>query len=164
MSVAADTDTSTRDHVAAAINAILPANTVVAAGVAGGLTLTAEKEGLSFSTTIGASDGGASMPAVAIASTRSISTSLEDAGGAVSLFSSQEENLTVAPDGGDAVYKANVGVRAMANVSMGPIFRGPQRVRRGPCRDRRRCYPGPVLYVGIRHAYPPPPVNGALGP
>ena len=119
VSVAADTDTpTTGTAVAAAINAILPANTVVAAGVAGGLTLTAEKEGLSFSTTIGASDGGASMPAVAIASTRSISTSLEDAGGAVSLFSSQEENLTVAPDGGDAVYKANVGVRAMAKGSI----------------------------------------------
>lgn len=61
VSVTATTDTATTHAaIVAAINAIMPASTVVAAGTSPDITLTAEKPGLSFVTSIGLKSGTAS--------------------------------------------------------------------------------------------------------
>lgn len=111
--VTADTDADTTGAaLAAALNDILPADTVIAAGAAGGLTLTAEVAGLEFSTTIGASDDGATVPAVSLTSTVSASTSLARATKGVSLYSAEIEAQTVAGD--DPAYPGNSGVKALS--------------------------------------------------
>lgn len=111
----ADTNTSdTVDAIAAAVNAVMPANTVVAVGAATFVSFTAEVPGASFSLAAGVGDEGASFPAVTLASTKSFLTSLALAASGISLWAGDEENVTVAPhDGGDVVYLPNAGVRVL---------------------------------------------------
>jgi len=112
--VTADTDAPTTGAaLAAALNGVLPANTVLAAGTASGLTLTAEVPGATFETGIGASNDGASIPAVTVSSNKGLATSLAMAAAGISLWAGDEENVTVAPDGGDVVYPPNAGVKVL---------------------------------------------------
>lgn len=118
VSVAADTDQDTTiTAVAAALNAILPANTVVVtdndsgSNDADALILTAEIAGLEFSVSYGASDGGASIPAFTHTSNAGLTTSVLRAFGGISLWTLDEEATSVA--GGEAVYPANAGIKVL---------------------------------------------------
>lgn len=107
----ADTSAAvTSTALAAAINGVLPANTVIATAPGDDLVLTAEIPGATFSTGFGASDEGASIPVFALSSTKGLATSLEQSAAGISLYSSDEEVTTI---GGTAVeYPPNAGVRA----------------------------------------------------
>lgn len=103
---------NTLTDIAAAINAVMPANSVLADGSSGTeMTLTAEVAGLEFETSFGFGDGGASIPTATLVTTRGVGTSMELAAtkGGVSIYAQDEETTTI---GGTAVeYPANAGVK-----------------------------------------------------
>jgi len=101
---------TTLTALAAAINGVMPANTVLADGSSGtDLTLTAEVPGATFTTGYGSDDGGASIPVMSLTSNKGIATSLAMAAVGISLYTSDEELTAVA--GTSIVYPANAGVR-----------------------------------------------------
>lgn len=108
----ADTNTSdTVDAIAAAVNAVMPANTVIAAGATTFVSFTAEVPGAEFALGAGVGDEGATFPAVTLTSTKGLATSLAIAAAGVSLYATDEENTTI--EGDDPVYPANAGVRIL---------------------------------------------------
>lgn len=120
VSVVADTNQDTTiTNIVTAINAMMPANTVIAsdndsgANDADTLILTAEIAGLEFEVTIGATDAGASIPVFTHTSNKGITTSFYQAFVGVSLRSDDEEVTTVA--GTSVSYPANAGVKALAS-------------------------------------------------
>lgn len=102
---------TTMTALATALNAILPANTVIAAGTATGVTLTAEVVGESFSSGFLISDEGASDPTGTLSSTKSASTSFALAFAGVSLHAYDEAAATVGSS--DPSYPANAGVKVL---------------------------------------------------
>lgn len=111
--VVADTDTATTcTAIAAAINAQMPANTVIASGVSGTtVTLTAEVAGKAFVTSVGTKSGTASRNSLAH-TTAGLTTDVARAFAGVSLYTTDESNVTVAGD--DVVYPANAGMMVVA--------------------------------------------------
>lgn len=107
--VSATARADTMTALAAALNAILPANTVLAAGTATGVTLTAEVVGESFESGFLISDEGATDPTGTLSSTKSASTSLALAFAGVSLRTYDVQATTVG-DSSSASYGANEGV------------------------------------------------------
>lgn len=97
------------------LNTTLPAASVLAADVGGtALTLTAEVAGLEFDVEVGVGEGAAAAPstiAKVYTTGPSIATSVLRAARGVSLFSENDEAVTV--EGTDASYAANVGVRSL---------------------------------------------------
>lgn len=110
-------DTSLADLLAeleAMLDIQLPANTVEVADPGGtSLTLTAEVAGYEFDAWVSLGDQGATVPTATRVYTTgpSIDTSLARAFAGVSLYSTDEENVTVA--GNDVVYPPNAGVEAL---------------------------------------------------
>jgi hypothetical protein len=105
-----DLDTTCTD-IAAAINAVLPTETVIAASVGSGggvVTLTAEVEGADFEATVGASGHASATAAKAYTTGPSISTSLRRAMKGISVRRLDVENQTAGGD--DPAYAANAGV------------------------------------------------------
>lgn len=107
--VSATARADTMTALAAALNAILPANTVLAAGTDTGVTLTAEVVGESFESGFLISDEGATDPTGTLSSTKSASTSLALAFAGVSLRTYDVQATTVG-DSSSASYGANEGV------------------------------------------------------
>lgn len=110
-----DTDLDTTcTAIAAAINAVMPTETVIAASVGSGggvVTLTAEVEGAEFDAEAhaqGHADAGATK---AYTTGPSTSTSLRRAFAGISLRREDVENLTVGGD--DPAYAANAGVEVL---------------------------------------------------
>jgi len=108
----ADTSaTVTAAAIVTALNALLPANTVLVSSSSGVITFTAEIAGLDFNIEFGASNDGASIPTFTPTTTKSYLTSLEIALKGISIAALDEENLTV--EGNDVVYPANAMVKAL---------------------------------------------------
>ena len=107
--VVASVDTAgTCTAIAAAINAQMPASTVIADGSSGTtVVLTAEVAGKAFSVTSGTKSGTASR-LVLVHTTATLATDISKCLAGVSLYTTDESNLTVAGD--DVVYPANAGV------------------------------------------------------
>lgn len=114
----ADTDQDTTiTNLAAALNAVLPANSVaVTDDDSGGndaenLIFTAEIAGEEFAVDFGSSDDGASHPAYSHSTTKGIATSVNIAAAGVSMHTYDEEVTTV--EGTSAQYPANAGVEVL---------------------------------------------------
>lgn len=107
-----DTDLDTTcTAIAAAINAVMPTETVIAASVGSGggvITLTAEVEGAEFDADAHAQGHASAEATKAYTTGPSTSTSLRRAFAGISLRREDVENLTV--DGDDPAYPANGGV------------------------------------------------------
>ena len=110
-----DLDTTCTD-IANAINAALPANTVLAASVgsaSGEVTLTAEVAGAEFNASAAASGAAAASAAIAYTTGPSPSTSIRralQAGGGISRYRADLEHETV---GGEPAYGPNEGVEVV---------------------------------------------------
>lgn len=111
--VLADTDTATTcTAIAAAINAIMPANSVLASGASGTtVTLTAEVAGKAFKTARGTVSGTATR--LVLAHTTSDDTDVNEMAVGVSVYTTDEENVTV--EGEDIVYPAKAGVIVLSD-------------------------------------------------
>lgn len=110
--VAADTDdATTATAIRAALNAILPATTVVVTGATDQVILTAELVGKGFTVSVGLKSGTIARLAL-VHTTASLATDLGRCLRGVSLYTHDEQNLTVAGD--DVVYPANSGVKVLA--------------------------------------------------
>jgi len=113
--------TTTNTAIAAAINAVLPAETVIAAGTATTVTLTAEVEGAEFDATMHAV-GHADAEATKVYTTGpSISTSLLRAMVGISVRRLDVENQTL--DGDDPAYAAAGGIEVAKRCSHGIVQR-----------------------------------------
>lgn len=110
--VAADTDTATTaTAIVTAINAIMPANTVLAATAGGGIiTLTAEVAGKGFITSHGTKSGTASRSVLAL-TTSGPSTDVNQYALGISQHTYDEEETERAS--GVVVYPANAGVKVV---------------------------------------------------
>jgi hypothetical protein len=106
--VDADTDTATTQAaIVAAINARMPANSVLAAGASPSVTLTAEVAGKAFVTSVGTES--ATVANLSLAHTTSgDDTDINALAIGVSVYTTDEANVTV--EGNDVVYPANAGV------------------------------------------------------
>lgn len=112
VAVAADTDdATTATAIRAALNAIMPANTVLVTGATDQVILTAEVPGKAFITSVGLKSGTIARLALVETTPRSYSTDVNIAARGISLFSYDVEVPTVA--GTEASYPANSGVQVM---------------------------------------------------
>lgn len=109
VSVTADTDdATTATAIRAALNAIMPANTVVVTGATDQVILTAEVPGKGFITSVGLKSGTIARLALVETTPRSYLTDVNIAARGVSMFAYDAEIPTVA--GTEATYAANSGV------------------------------------------------------
>lgn len=112
VAVAADTDdATTATAIRAALNAIMPANTVVVTGATDQVILTAEVPGKGFITSVGLKSGTIARLALVETTPRSYLTDVNVAARGISLFSYDVEVPTIA--GSEASYPANSGVQVM---------------------------------------------------
>ncbi len=112
VAVAADTDdATTATAIRAALNAILPANSVVVTGSTDQVIMTAEVEGKSFTTDVGLKSGTTARLSLAY-TTATRDTDLTRCLAGFSLLALDEETIPLA-GGTDEGYPANGGVRIL---------------------------------------------------
>lgn len=115
--VSATDRSTTMTALAAKLNAILPANTVLAAGTATGVTLTAEVVGEEFTSRFVNGDGGASDATGTLSTNKGIATSARRAIKGVSMRDRTRQATT--PGSSATVYEANA---TMIVVSRGDMW------------------------------------------
>ena len=130
---------TTAENIKDAINAVLPANTVVATRSTADVVLTAEVVGVEFDSEISATGAAGAGAAKAYTTGPSISTSLVRAAFGISVRRLDVENETL--NGEDPAYKANAVVDC--------LVRGRQRVQRDTSETIAR---GDEVYVSVASA------------
>lgn len=121
--VAAATNTATDTvAIAAAINAKMPASTVIATSTATTVVLTSEVPGEEFTVDIGTFQGDPTKYSQAATTGPSVATSLNRAFCGVSMWTMDEADVTIA--GNDAVYPANAGVKVLQTGQIWVQFSG----------------------------------------
>lgn len=109
-------DATTATAIRAAINAIMPANSVIASGATDQVILTAEVVGKAFVTAIGLLSGTTARLAL-VSTTSGILTDVNQAARGISAYSADEEITTIA--GEEASYPGNDGLIA---ITRGPVW------------------------------------------